>query len=184
MSNTNVSRKQYVIGYKHDDLLHSTVKREEYLPAGLLKFVDVVQGADLLPVLPIKAQTERRPSMTQEYAVITRRAAARRIVQHLKATKYHNHDEFSLIEVGVFNRTVRPVSHWNVMRQWRTVDGRGKPLGKWSAPTEWDTGNATREEARSIAAARLEEHQKPGRLLSTERVKFTVVPVYADEVNA
>lgn len=183
MRNTTASRKQYVIGYRHDDLLHTSARSERHVPAGLLKFIDVMLGEDMLPLLPVKAQTERRPSWAQSYAVITRRAAARRIVQHLKATKYHNHDEFTLIEIGVFNRTVRPVSHWNVMRQYRTVDGRGK-AGKWTEPTEWDTGNATREEARSIAATRLEEHQQPGRLLSTERAKFTVVPVYADEVNA
>lgn len=185
MSNTNASRKQYAITYMGSDMAGFGTVMSAGLPEGLVKFIDSISGNDLRARLPPGEQVQRaKVYPSAQYALITRRAAARRIVQLLREKKHHWHDQYKLIEVGEFSRTVRPVSHWNVMRQYRNVDARGKAITKWTQPTEWDTGNATREEARSIAATRYEEHQKPGVLMSTERVKFTVVPVYADEVNA
>lgn len=177
-------RKGYIITFDTNDHVHvQTLSIQIELPDGLRKFVDRIYGTDLAPLLSIGDRVKRSP-VGIDYALITRRAAARRIVQLLNEQRILGRSDYKLTEIGVFDRSVRPVSHWNVMRQYRNVDAHGKALTKWGSPIEWDTGIDTRDEARRIAADQYEEHQKPGRLMSSERVKFTVVPVYADETSA
>lgn len=178
MSSTTVKRKQYVIGYRGDDVLHYNPDYKydgvaPLLPEGLRKYADVITGEDLVSLLP---EGPRRMSIsrTQSFLLVTRRAAARRIMQILKDTRYHSHTEFTVIPVGEFKREVKPVKHWNIERQYRVRRDGGKP-GKYSAPDVWSRGIKLREGARKQADELNKAHAED----PTYQFKFRAVAVYA-----
>ncbi|AHB12104.1 hypothetical protein Paz_07 [Xylella phage Paz] len=183
MSNTTANRKQYVIAYGIDDILHHNGVNSEpvrLLPEGLKKFIDAINSADLRRMLSPADQASRtevtKAWSQQQYLLVTRRAAARRIVQILKAAGYHCRDDFRLIEVGSTPREVKPVKHWNIERRYRYVyliGGRKEP---WSDPETWDRGIATRANAREQAELRTRETNARS---EDYEYKFTAVPVYA-----
>ncbi|QVR48675.1 hypothetical protein [Stenotrophomonas phage BUCT609] len=182
------NRKAYIIGAFRTDrgvtklsdvLWHSTVQRynneshptESVSGARLLTMSDKLKSRDVI--------------LNTNYGVILRRAHARKILAAAQqdAGTWGRGISFRIIEVGEFDRTVRPVKHWNIERQHRNVDATGqkvKVLGPWSKPVLWTTGYPLREEARAEAKA-LEE-MYAGYVVSVgEQFKFTAVPVYADK---
>lgn len=175
MSSTTVKRKQYVITYMSSDIAgHGTVTSERAVPEGLRKFIDSISGDDLKVLLPVAEQVQRTDIYgTAQYALITRRAAARRLVQVLREARTHGHDQYKLIEVGEFKREVKPVKHWNIERSYRDV-GKGN---KWVHDTmPYARGIQLREDARQIAARYQQEYNAA---LPTRQYKFRAVAVYA-----
>lgn len=174
-------RKGYVVLYSTNDLAHhDTVTRGEYtdgskLPDGLIKFVDRIQGDDLLALLPEPHRAARKCiSNFESYALITRRAAARAIVRRMNNLRIHGRDDFKLLEVGEFDRTVTPVKHWNIERQYRTAKGN------WGGKDVWKRGVKLRAEAREIARKLEQSWNYEVRGMGVLLIyKFRAVPVYA-----
>lgn len=182
-------RKAYVIGTfytdrsgaseLHDIFWIGTVERYNEGSDGLA----TVTGAALLTMGKNLDAKDVRADI--EYGVIARRARARKILAaaNADASTWGYGYSFRIIEVGDFERNVRPVKHWNIERSHRNVDANGKKvkvLGPWSKPVLWTTGYPLREEARAEAKALTELYA--GYAVTTgEQFKFTVVPVYADK---
>lgn len=181
MSNTNVSRKQYVIAYGDDDILHYNGLNSEpvgLLPEGLKKFTDTITGVDLLRMLSPNEQFRRSELVKgsrRQYLLLTRRAAARRVAKILNEKRYHSREDFRIIEIGSTPREVRPVKHWNIERRYRNTLG-AKPT-PWSEPETWSRGIETREAARRSAAEKTKIANAHDR--DNWEYKFTAVPVYA-----
>ncbi|QYW01961.1 hypothetical protein CPT_Pepon011 [Stenotrophomonas phage Pepon] len=176
MSNT---RKFYVIGYKETDLLHHNDPSCNYsapgiLPRDLQQYVlpDGLTGSKLIEDYGISREDM---SHTGDYLVVTRRAAARKIVAHLKRVKYHNHEEFSVIEAGEFNRTTRPVMHWNIVH-YSTGKAKGAKGAKFQRIGTAKYGIPLRIDARAEAKRLTEAAKSDG---SYYAHKWVAEPVYA-----
>lgn len=169
-------RKGYIILYRSDDVTTTATLEGQVLPEGLTKFVDLITGADLRPMLSPEEQVQRKHIHDSEvFALITRRAPARRIVQLMRERRVHGHDQFKLLEVGDFNRNVRPVKHWNIFRSKRLI-GKGN---KWEHDVmPYARGIKLRDEARTEAAGYTD--QWASRFgAATYEYKFTAKAVYA-----
>ncbi|WPK42319.1 hypothetical protein [Stenotrophomonas phage StenM_174] len=173
------NRKFYVIGYQGSDLLHHSHPDCNYsapgcLPHDLKQFVlpDGVTGSKLVEDYGV---TRGDVSPTNDYLVVTRRAAARKIVAHLKRARYHNHEEFSVIEVGEFNRTTRPVMHWNIVH-YSTGKAKGTRGAKFRRIGTSQYGIPLRVDARAEAKRLTEAAKNDG---SYYAHKWVAEPVYA-----
>ncbi|QEG09728.1 hypothetical protein CPT_Ponderosa_011 [Stenotrophomonas phage Ponderosa] len=176
MSNT---RKFYVIGYQDNDLLHTNAQDPTchytapgMLPNGLRKSTGSITGAEL-----VAAGFQLLDNMTgdKHYLTVSRRAAARAIVAYLKRVKYHNHEEFSVIEVGEFNRTTRPVMHWNIVH-YSTGKAKGTKGAKFQRIGTAKYGIPLRIDARAEAKRLTEAAKSDG---SYYEHKWVAEPVYA-----
>jgi hypothetical protein len=177
-------RKGYVVLYGNKDIAHHRVVNgchNATLPESLSKYVGARYGAELKTLLSDKARSERAAIMNSDvFGFINRRAPARRIVAWMNRVKVHNRSDFKLLEVGEFPRVVKPVKHWDIVRQHRNVDANGKALTKWTAPVLWITGIAVREEARARAGGYTTEwNRDAGEAGLSEQFKFKAVAVYA-----
>lgn len=173
------ARKFYVIGYKDSDVLHHDNSGANYaapgnLPADLRQYV-LPEGLTGSKLIEDHGLSLPDMSPTSDYLVVTRRAAARKIVAHLKRTRYHNHEEFSVIELGEFNRVTRPVMHWNIVH-YSTGQAKGTKGAKFRRIGTSQYGIPLRVDARAEAKRLTEATKNDG---SYYEHKWVAEPVYA-----
>lgn len=116
-------------------------------------------------------------------AIFPRRALARRALVKIKGTDWARRqgvDNIRIVEIGEFQRDVRPVKHWNIVRKHR-LKGR-MPNGKaraWNTDNyAYNTGFSLRSKARKEAKILTESFNRNASM--QHQYKFIAVPVYAD----